>query len=453
MEAAGLATLARPSLETLTDEDLCARVAGGDGAAFEALFLRHQRALLSFCRHMLRSLHEAEDVVQHTFLAAYGRLEQGDAPRHCRAWLYAIARNRCLTVIRDRPETLPQGREPETDGLDKQVERMSELRALLGALERLPSDQRSAIVLFELEALSQSEIADVLDVDQRKVKSLVFQARTTLSSFRAAGDIPCTEVRRRLSSLHGGALNARGLKHHLEICSGCTAFREEMRRQRAGLAVVIPVVPAVAWSKGVIAALPGAGAGAAAVAGGSGSAGSAAVASGGSAGAGASGLLAGVSSSGGALGTVAASVALGLATLVAVNAGGGDDKSPAATPPAAQAAAPPTPGLVAPRDLAAGGARTERARTRRQDKRRRAAPAAPAPRKERAAPAPVSEPVASAPLPGAPPPSSPPPSSAPVAPAPVSAPPRPQGAPVQPGVRFDDSGPVGPVNYPRAEPR
>jgi RNA polymerase sigma factor (sigma-70 family) len=229
MGAATLPALARPALDALSDETLCDRIAGEDEVAFEILFHRHERGLLSFCRHMLRSLHEAEEVVQHTFISAYNQIRGGDAPEHCKAWLYAVARNRCISILRTLPEQVPDDSEPETEGLDDEVERRSELRALLGEVERLPPDQRAALVLFELVDLSHAQIAEVLAVEPPKVKALVFQARSTLMSYREAREVPCAAIRRQLSVLCGGALNRRPLKHHLELCPACTEFRQELR--------------------------------------------------------------------------------------------------------------------------------------------------------------------------------------------------------------------------------
>src|SRR5918999_6031281 len=85
----------RADLRRAGDGRLAALAAGGDEAAFEAIFERHHRGLLSLCRHLLGSLEEAEDALQHTFAAAYRRLMQGEPPQHLRAWLYTTARNRC----------------------------------------------------------------------------------------------------------------------------------------------------------------------------------------------------------------------------------------------------------------------------------------------------------------------------------------------------------------------
>jgi RNA polymerase sigma factor (sigma-70 family) len=91
-------------LRVASDERLVELVRGGSEAAFEAIYDRHHRGILAFCRHMLASADEGEDALQHTFMAAYRHLVDGSAEIQLRPWLYAIARNRCLTMLRARRE-------------------------------------------------------------------------------------------------------------------------------------------------------------------------------------------------------------------------------------------------------------------------------------------------------------------------------------------------------------
>ena len=79
-------------LRLASDDRLVEMLRGGSESAFEALFDRHHRGVLGFCRHMLGSVEEAEDAVQHTFLAAYREIVGSDKPIQLRPWLYAIAR-------------------------------------------------------------------------------------------------------------------------------------------------------------------------------------------------------------------------------------------------------------------------------------------------------------------------------------------------------------------------
>src|SRR3712207_3580008 len=147
------------------DADLVKRVRGGDETAFEVAYDRHHRGILSFCRHMLGSREEAEDAVQHTFIAAYRDLVSSDKRIQLKPWLYTIARNRCLSVLRARREQVAlDDVEPATEGLSSEVQRRQDLRDMLADLARLPEEQREALVLSEIGALSHEEIALTLDV-------------------------------------------------------------------------------------------------------------------------------------------------------------------------------------------------------------------------------------------------------------------------------------------------
>ncbi|HEV3000801.1 MAG TPA: RNA polymerase sigma factor [Solirubrobacteraceae bacterium] len=236
----------------------------GHEPAFEQLYDRHHRGILSFCRHMLGSRDEAEDAVQHTFIAAYRDLRASDKPIHLKAWLYTIARNRCLSVLRARREQVAiEDVEPSVDGLAAEVQRRQDLKDMLRDLHRLPHDQRAALVLSELGALSHEEIAMTLDVRKEKVKALVFQARESLISSRRAREADCAEIQQQLAVLRGGSLRRTTLRRHLEHCPACQEYRAEVQRQRAALAIILPVAPTAGLKGGVLGGAVSAGAGAA----------------------------------------------------------------------------------------------------------------------------------------------------------------------------------------------
>ena len=299
-------------VRSLSDERLVSRVRSGDEAAFEAIYDRHHRGLLSFCRHMLGDQQEAEDAVQHTFIAAYRSLISGDREILLKAWLYAIARNRSLSVLRARREHVAlDDVQPATEGLAAQVERRQDLKDLLGDLQRLPEEQRAALVLSEIGAHSHDEIGVILDVPKNKVKALVFQARTSIAETREARDTPCHVVQEQLATLHGGALRRNQIRRHVSSCAVCQAFKVETQRQRAAMAIVLPVFPALALKSGVLGATTasassGGGGGGAAIAG-------AAATGGGGAGAVAVGMGAAGAGGGGAV--FGGGVASGLAAL------------------------------------------------------------------------------------------------------------------------------------------
>jgi RNA polymerase sigma factor (sigma-70 family) len=262
-------TLTPRLLRLASDARLVGLVREGRDAAFEAIYDRHHRPILSFCRHMLGDADEAEDAVQHTFMAAYTDLLTSDKPIHLRAWLFTIARNRCYTILRSRREhPTAELEEAATEGLAAEVQRRQDLRDLVNDMRRLPEEQRAALVLAELDALSHTDIAEVLGVPREKVKALVFQARESLLASRNARDTACSEIREQLECGRGATLRRANLRRHLRECDGCRAYRAQVDRQRKQFAVLLPVVPGVALKQAVFSGGGGAAGASAAVGGG-----------------------------------------------------------------------------------------------------------------------------------------------------------------------------------------
>ena len=233
------------------DEDghLLHRAAEGDDSAFEEFHDRHVDPLLHYCQHLLGSRHEAEDAVQQTFFNAYREITAGRLPSKPKAWLYAIARNRSLSVMRmrrEQPSELVEATAALT--LTEEVERRADLRELVHDLNRLPEDQRSAIVLFELADLPQADIADVIGREPEQVKSLVYQARSTLMARRAAREASCEVVQQEISVARRGQLNSRMIRNHVDGCAECAEYLEEVRRHRRRLAAIFPAAPVLAAS-------------------------------------------------------------------------------------------------------------------------------------------------------------------------------------------------------------
>jgi RNA polymerase sigma factor (sigma-70 family) len=237
-----------------SDDRLVAQIRRGGDAAFEVAFERHGPAILAFCRHMLGSREEAEDAVQHTFAAAYRGLLRDEREIRLKPWLFTIARNRCLSLLRSRREELAHELELPTQGLAEQVERRAELRDLLRDLRELPQEQRAALLLSEVGDLSHADVAAVLGCRVEKVKALVFRARTGLIERREARERPCAEVREQIASLRGGSLRRNELRHHLRHCAGCSEFQDQVKQQRGMLAAALPVVPTLKLKSSVLAA-------------------------------------------------------------------------------------------------------------------------------------------------------------------------------------------------------
>jgi RNA polymerase sigma factor (sigma-70 family) len=310
------------------DSHLVELVRAGDAAAFEVLYERHVAGVLGFCRHMLGSQEEAEDAVQQAFVSAHDAMQRSSREIVFKPWLYTIARNRCLSILRARREQPAELPELSTAGLNEEVEQRADLRELVRDVQRLPEQQRAALVLSEIGDLSHAEVADVIGQEPQAVKGLVFRARAALAERRDARGADCDEIRVELAAATGGGLRRGRLRYHLESCPGCSAYLGEVRRQRSLLGLALPVVPTLALKESVLGSA-GIGAGSAGAVGaatsGGGAAGAAGATAAGGAGAASAGGAAGVAAAGGAVaagGTMLGGVAVKLAVAGAILAGG-----------------------------------------------------------------------------------------------------------------------------------
>ena len=230
----------------LSDERLAKEAKRGSSTAFEIIYDRYHRPLLAFCRHLLGSQEDAEDALQQTFTSAFRALPRNERPDQLKAWLYTIARNQSLTMLRMHREAPVGGVERASfEGLADEVERRADLRQIIMDVQDLPEPQRAALVLAEVSDLTHAEVADVLECEPKQVKSLVFQARTALAQNRKARTIPCAEIREEFANARGRELRASHLRRHVHSCAGCADFEREVRRQRKLLSVALPVIPSL----------------------------------------------------------------------------------------------------------------------------------------------------------------------------------------------------------------
>jgi len=228
------------------DERLVARVRSGDPDAFEALYKRHCGELLSFCAYVLGSRHDAEDAVQTTFSAAYRALLAHERPIALRPWLFTIARNDCLSIMRKRRPEVELNGEPALRGDPyRELEVREEVRHTIKSLLELPESQRAALVMAEMHGLSQSEIGSVLGVRPDQVKAYIYQARSHLISDRRAREADCREIREELASARGAALLRGRLRRHLRSCAGCRTYADGVSHQRHQFGCLLPLTPSL----------------------------------------------------------------------------------------------------------------------------------------------------------------------------------------------------------------
>lgn len=177
------------------DLPLVRRIAKGDEAAFERLVLRHERRVLGVCRRLLGDEEGARDATQEVFLKVWRKASTFRPRGKVSTWLYRVATNHCLNVLRRRKivRMLPFGgsgdptdRDPEPEpagslpGPLQGLEAKERWRAVRRAIDDLPTSQRAVLVLARFEGLSYREIADVLGITLGAVESRLFRAMRRL---------------------------------------------------------------------------------------------------------------------------------------------------------------------------------------------------------------------------------------------------------------------------------
>jgi RNA polymerase sigma-70 factor, ECF subfamily len=178
--------------ETISDEEVVARVLAGEEALFEIVVRRHHRRLYCVARAILRDDSETEDVMQSAYASAYEHLGQFAGRSKFSTWLTRIAVHEALG--RGRRSARYQVLEPllgmDTDPMDslvslnlnpEQQASRSELRGLLEkAAEKLPDGCRAVFVLRDLEELSTIDAANALGITTENVKTRLYRARALL---------------------------------------------------------------------------------------------------------------------------------------------------------------------------------------------------------------------------------------------------------------------------------
>jgi RNA polymerase sigma factor (sigma-70 family) len=324
-----------PLLRLQSDERLISMVRRGSPGAFEVLVSRYQARLLAFCRHLLGSREDAEDVLQEVLAAAFNAILADERAINVRPWLYRIARNRCLNHLR-RIQAVG------VDSMDihlsdhgattaDKVHGREEFRTLVDDIRRLAETQRTALVLREMDALSYEQIAEAMETTVPSVKSLLVRARVSLAEAAEARQLSCEDVRVELAEIAEGLHKKSGplVRRHLRTCKRCSVFSTQLRRTNKALTALLPIGPLALLRKVLITHI-GHSAGAGSSAAGSGAAGQAAAIGSGQAAAlgssAAAGSTAMIGSGAGGLvsvsiGTIATKAAASLAAAALVTAG------------------------------------------------------------------------------------------------------------------------------------
>jgi RNA polymerase sigma factor (sigma-70 family) len=333
-------------LRLLDDGRLVGLVRDGSDSAFEVIVSRYQARLLGFCRQMLGSTEDAEDVLQEVFVNAYRALLADSKEIKLRPWLYRIARNRCLNQLRrptaDGQDSMDGHAISEAASTHERVQNREEFRQLLSDVSKLPETQRTALLLREMDALAYEEIAQAMETTVPSVKSLLVRARIGLAEASQARLLTCGEVRLELAEAAEGLGRASGpVRKHVRDCEQCRCFRDQLRSNERVLAALFPV-GLLAVAKSTFLAKLGLGGGSAGGAGAAGAGASGGVL-GGAGATGAAGAAGGIGGAGlGGAGIVGAAVgtkaAAGVVTAALLTAGAVEvnkvTSDPAPSPPA-----------------------------------------------------------------------------------------------------------------------
>ncbi|HET9123925.1 MAG TPA: sigma-70 family RNA polymerase sigma factor [Solirubrobacteraceae bacterium] len=253
---------ARRALQRLDDERLAKLSAADRTGAFAALYARHHQALYRYCLTIVRDDADAQDALQATWLRALTALRRGRRDAPLRPWLFRIAHNESISILRRRA----RGREPvllavgASCSAEEEVIARERFTQLLDDLRVLPERARSALVLRELTGLSHEEIARSLQITVAAAKQSVYEARRGLQEQTHGRALGCGEIQRRLSDGDRRVLRGRVVRAHVRHCARCAAFAASIEDRRQVLEAVTPSLGLLATG-GVLARVLGGGGG------------------------------------------------------------------------------------------------------------------------------------------------------------------------------------------------
>jgi len=232
----------------MPDERLARWAARGSEAAFAVIFERHHQALHRYCHSIVGNGHDASDALQCTMLKAFRALSGETREISLRPWLYRIAHNESISLLRARRsdadlDSAAQVGDPSTEAL---IESRDRLRALAADLTELTEQQRGALLMRELGGLKFAEISAALGISAAAAKQSVYESRCVLQTLQDGREMDCDVVRRTLSDGDRRMLRGKRLRGHLSSCGGCRDFERALRGRPAELAMLAPPLPMAA---------------------------------------------------------------------------------------------------------------------------------------------------------------------------------------------------------------
>lgn len=167
------------------DTDLLDRFIAGDQEAFNTLMRAHEDRVFAIALRMMRDRDAALDATQETFLTLYRKADRFHRQSAFSTWLYRVTINTCYDLLRKqkrrRADPLPETNDPPDQHSQDELGSVELRPDLVRALESLPEDFRTAVVLSDFEGHSLETVAEILEVPIGTVKSRIFRGRRLLA--------------------------------------------------------------------------------------------------------------------------------------------------------------------------------------------------------------------------------------------------------------------------------
>ena len=183
------------------DLELAGKIRSGDGAAFDELYRQHAGRLYNLAFRMAGAANDADDLLQEIFLLAYRKLGSFRGESSLGTWLYRLAMNHCLDVLRSRQSRMGQ----QTDSLDEESASEPVAAPALGAVSRIDLDRainrlphacRAAFLLHDVEGFGHNEVGAILGISEGTSKSQVHKARLRIRQYMTSARPEGRAVRR-----------------------------------------------------------------------------------------------------------------------------------------------------------------------------------------------------------------------------------------------------------------
>jgi RNA polymerase sigma factor (sigma-70 family) len=232
----------------VTDDALALEARRGDGLAMAAIFRSYHLPLYRFCLAIVGNPQDAQDALQNTMVTVLRALPGERRHIALKPWLYRIAHNQSIDLLRRRRPGVPLDESAPAAGeeLAVRVEMRQRLRQLIADLDLLPKRQRETLLMREAADLDFEEIAAALETTAAAARQALYEARLSLRQMETGREMDCGVVTGELSDGDGRVSRRRDLRAHLRACRGCRQFVAEIDSRRDALAAIAPLPPVAA---------------------------------------------------------------------------------------------------------------------------------------------------------------------------------------------------------------